>query len=137
MNKMDRRAALVLGVTTSLIALPKPAGAQPLMSDSEAKETAPGVKALPYGKHPSMLPAYKAVALRDAIYQPKSKTNTAVMMNDMICHCVEGELKLTKSGGDNFTAKKGDVWTCSKGSSETVENVGSSVAIMRIVDLLT
>jgi hypothetical protein len=137
MNKIDRRAALVVGLATPLIALPKLAGAQPLMSDSEAKETAPGVKTLPYGKHPSMIPAYKTVALRDAIYQPKSKTDTSVMMNDMICHCAEGELKLTKSGGDNFTAKKGDVWTCSKGSAESVENVGSSVAIMRIIDLLT
>ena len=55
----------------------------------------------------------------------------------MICHCVEGELKLTKNNGDSFTAKKGDVWTCAKGSTEVVENVGTSVAIMRITDLLT
>ena len=35
-----------------------------------------------------------------------------------------------------FVAKKGDVWTCKKGIGEDLENVGSTVAIMRIIDLL-
>jgi hypothetical protein len=30
----------------------------------------------------------------------------------------------------------GDVWTCKKGIGEDLENVGSTVAIMRIIDLL-
>ncbi len=136
MHTIDRRSTMVLGALTSLVALPAVAGAQSLLSDKEGKESDPGVKGLRYGQHPSMLPAYKTVTLRDAIYQPKSKSNTPVMMNDMICHCVEGELRVVKTGGDNFTAKKGDVWTCSKGSAEAVENVGSTVAIMRITDLL-
>jgi hypothetical protein len=35
-----------------------------------------------------------------------------------------------------FVAKKGDVWTCIKGIGEDLEDVGSTVAIMRIIDLI-
>jgi hypothetical protein len=34
-----------------------------------------------------------------------------------------------------FVAKKGDVWTCKKGG-EDLKNVGSTAAIMRIIDLI-
>ena len=36
-----------------------------------------------------------------------------------------------------FTAKKGTVWTCKVGGTETSENKGNTVAIMRIIDLMT
>ena len=54
----------------------------------------------------------------------------------MVCHVPEGELRVKQSDGMEFVAKKGDVWTCKKGIGEDLENVGSTVAIMRIVDLL-
>ena len=58
------------------------------------------------------------------------------MPNDMVCHVPEGELRVKQSDGMEFVAKKGDVWTCKKGIGEDLENVGSTVAIMRIIDLL-
>ena len=32
--------------------------------------------------------------------------------------------------------KKGDVWTCVKGEPEDVDNLGTTVAIMRVIHLL-
>jgi quercetin dioxygenase-like cupin family protein len=58
------------------------------------------------------------------------------MANDMVCHCLEGELRVNQGPGKDFTVKKGDVWSCNKGLPENDENVGSSVAIMRVIDLL-
>jgi hypothetical protein len=31
------------------------------------------------------------------------------MENDMVCHCLEGELKVNQGPGKDFVAKKGDV----------------------------
>jgi hypothetical protein len=41
-----------------------------------------------------------------------------------------------QSNGQEFIAKKGDVWSCNKGLMEEVENIGSGVSIMRVIDLL-
>jgi hypothetical protein len=35
-----------------------------------------------------------------------------------------------------FTVKKGDVWTCVPGGKEGGSNTGTTVAVMRISDLL-
>ena len=35
-----------------------------------------------------------------------------------------------------FVAKKGDVWTCAKGTPENARNTGTTVAIMRVTDLM-
>ncbi len=49
----------------------------------------------------------------------------------------EGELAVVQNK-KQFTVKKGDVWTCAKGiSTEGTQNKGNTVAIMRIIDLLT
>jgi quercetin dioxygenase-like cupin family protein len=74
--------------------------------------------------------------MRDVVYQPGAKTSNASMPNDMVCHVPEGELRVKQSDGMEFIAKKGDVWTRKKGIGEDLENVGSTVAIMRIIDLL-
>ena len=58
------------------------------------------------------------------------------MPNDMVCQCIEGELRLDHRHGHAFSAKKGDVWTCVKGEPEDGENTGRTVAIMRITHLL-
>ena len=88
------------------------------------------------GKRDSMIPAYKTVSMRDVVYQPKAKSMNMGMANDMVCHCLEGELRVNQGPGKDFTVKKGDVWSCNKGLPENDENVGSSVAIMRVIDLL-
>jgi len=54
----------------------------------------------------------------------------------MICHCLGGELEITQEDGA-FTAKKGTVWTCRTGGTEMSENKGNTVAIMRVIDLMT
>ena len=60
-----------------------------------------------------------------------------MMMNDMLCHMTEGELAVVQND-KQFTVKKGDVWTCAKGiTTEGTQNKGNTVAIMRIIDLLT
>ena len=88
-----------------------------------------------YTKRETMIPNYKTVAMRDHIYQPGASTSGGSMPNDMVCHMLEGELTVDTGAGDNLY-KKGDVWSCAKGLPERSKNTGSTVAIMRIIDLL-
>lgn len=83
-----------------------------------------------------MLSNYKNVKMVDLVYQPGAKTDNPSMESDMVCHVPEGELQIKQSDGKQFTAKKGDVWTCTKGLGEAVENKGKTVAIMRVIQLL-
>jgi quercetin dioxygenase-like cupin family protein len=53
----------------------------------------------------------------------------------MVCHMLDGELTVDTGSGDNVY-RKGDVWSCAKGLPERSKNTGSTVAIMRIIDLL-
>jgi len=100
------------------------------------KETTrfPGVVERAYGESPSLIPGFKTVSLRDIIIQPGSKTANPPMMNAMVCHITEGELRFEQDG-KTFTAKKNYVWTCNKGTKENAFNDGNVVAIMRITDL--
>jgi quercetin dioxygenase-like cupin family protein len=82
-----------------------------------------------------MIPNYKTVSMRDNIYQPGASTSGSSMDNDMVCHMLEGELTVDTGSGDNLY-KKGDVWSCAKGMPERSKNTGSTVAIMRVIDLL-
>ena len=72
--------------------------------------------------------------MRDVIMQPGSKTMGPPMMNAMVCHITEGELRLVQDE-KTFTAKKNFVWTCNKDTKEQAYNDGNVVAIMRITDL--
>jgi hypothetical protein len=56
------------------------------------------------------------------------------MMNAMVCHITEGELRIEQEG-ETFTAKKDFVWTCNKDTKEQAFNDGRVVAIMRVTDL--
>ena len=88
------------------------------------------------GERESVIPAYGKVRLRDIVLQPGAKTRDNMMMNDMLCHMTEGELAVMQND-KQFTVKKGDVWTCAKGiTTEGTQNKGSTVAIMRIIDLI-
>src|SRR5687768_8871521 len=95
MENIDRRSALALGLTTAatLPALftPTPAFAQRYHLD-EGKEIAPGVRRIDLTKRASQIPAYATVSMRDIVYQPGSKSDNSAMKNDMVCHCLEGEL---------------------------------------------
>jgi len=120
----------IAAATTATAGTPKSAIAQTSTPDPQ------GITRATLGKRESMLPGYKGVSMRDVIYQPGAKTSNPSMPNDMVCHVPEGELRVRQTGGMEFVAKKGDVWTCKKGIGEDLENIGATVAIMRIIDLI-
>jgi quercetin dioxygenase-like cupin family protein len=126
MSHMSRRSALSFALAATAAAA----------STSASAQTPEGISRQNWGKRDSMLPAYKTVSMRDVIYQPGAKSSAPSMPNDMVCHVPAGELRVKQTEGMEFIAKQGDVWTCKKGIGEDVENVGSTVAIMRIMDLI-
>ena len=136
MPDLDRRSVLTLSlVGASGLVLSGGAAAQ-TYGPNEGKERGPGVRQVDLGERESSIPAYKTVRLRDIVLQPGAKTPDNMMMNDMLCHITEGELSVVQNE-KQFTAKKGDVWTCAKGvTTEGTQNKGSAAAIMRIIDLL-
>ena len=138
MKQISRRSALSVAIAATTVA----AGAAPALAQGsalspEGKKLPKGVSRKALGKRESWIPAYKRVEMYDFIYQPGAKTSNSMMPCDMVCHVPEGELRITKKAeGAQFTAKKGDVWTCRKGDDETAENTGKTVAIMRSILLL-
>jgi hypothetical protein len=136
MQTVSRRSAAALGLAAASVAVVRTASAQ--SPDSLAgKDTSPfpGVVARTYGDERSLIPGFKTVTLRDVIVQPGAKTKEDnEMMDAMVCHIAEGELRVVQDG-KSFTAKKNYVWTCNKGTKEHVVNDSNAVAIMRITDL--
>ena len=139
MEDIDRRSALAFGLVTAAtlpaLLTPTPASAQRYRPD-EGREIAPGVRRVDLTKRESEIPAYATVSMRDIVYQPGSKSDNPTMANDMVCHCLEGELQVSQGPGKQFVAKTGDVWSCMKGMPEANENKGSTIAIMRVIDLI-
>ncbi|MGY3354346.1 hypothetical protein ACVWZK_001009 [Bradyrhizobium sp. GM0.4] len=145
MGEIDRRSALMLGVATAgtaLVVAANPTAAQPYRPD-EGKELAPGVRLVEVSEREAMhgrysvLPAYKRIKVVDIVFQPKVTHKDDAMRNDMVCQCVEGEMRLDHRDGHPFTVKKNDVWTCVKGEPEDTENIGSNAAVMRVINLIT
>src|SRR5262245_47850378 len=133
MQKVDRRSAVALALAAASAAVVKPAIAQAI----GATETSPGpgVVIRSYGEERSLIPGFKTVTLRDVILQPGAKTKEETeMMNPMICHIAEGELRVVQDG-KSITAKKNYVWTCNTGTKEHVDNDSNAVATMRSTDL--
>jgi len=139
MEHITRRSALALGVasaaTLPVLCTAPPASAERYRPD-EGKDIAPGVRRIDLSKRPSEIPAYGTVSMRDIVYQPGAKSDNPGMANDMVCHCLEGELHVRQGPDKTFVAKTGDVWSCMKGMPEANENKGSTVAIMRVIDLI-
>ncbi|GEO14599.1 cupin domain-containing protein [Microvirga aerophila] len=135
MERLNRRHALIsLAIAPTLLSAEQAAaqGSGP----TEGREIAPGVRRVDYTKRETMIPNYKTVSMRDNIYQPGASTSGSTMANDMVCHILEGELTVDTGSGDTLY-KKGDVWSCAKGMPERSKNTGSTVAIMRVIDMLT
>jgi quercetin dioxygenase-like cupin family protein len=139
MDDMDRRTALTFGFVTAAtlpaVLTPTLASAQRYRPD-EGREIAPGVRRVDLTKRASEIPAYATVSMRDTVYQPGAKSENPAMPNDMVCHCLEGELQVSQGPGKQFVAKTGDVWSCMKGMPEADVNTGSTIAIMRVIDLI-
>ena len=141
MEDIQRRSAVMLGLATTTAALVAPPSATaetygPSYGPGDGRERAPGVRMVDISRRESMVPAYKTVSMRDIIYQPGAKTASPTMANDMVCHCLDGELHIDHGEGRQFVARKGDVWSCAKGMPEAATNTGGTVAIMRVIDLL-
>ena len=139
MEDMDRRAVLAFGLVTAAtlpaLLTPTPVSAQRYRPD-EGREIAPGVRRVDLTKRASEIPGYATVSMRDMVYQPRAKSTSPAMPNDMLCHCIEGELQVSQGPGKQFVAKTGDVWSCIKGMPEGATNNGSTIAIMRVIDLI-
>jgi quercetin dioxygenase-like cupin family protein len=138
MEDITRRSVLALGVASvavPVLGTPTPASAERYRPD-EGKEIAPGVRRIDLSKRTSEIPAYGTVSMRDIVYQPGAQSDNPGMANDMVCHCLEGELHVRQGPDKTFVAKTGDVWSCMKGMPEANENKGSTVAIMRVIDLI-
>ena len=136
MRKLDRRSALKIGVAAASAAVVSPATAQ--TTDAlVGKDTSPwpGVVVRSYGESPSLIPGFKTVSMRDLIMQPGSKTMGPPMPNAMVCHILEGEMRIDQEG-KVFTAKKNFCWSCNKDTKEQAFNDSNAVAIMRITDLM-
>jgi quercetin dioxygenase-like cupin family protein len=136
MEHVDRRTALIgLAVASALV----PAGrvAAQTYSPTEGKELFPGVRLVDLTKRDSMISAYKTVSMQDVVFQPGAVFPPTSMANDMVCHVLEGELTVSQGGSGEFAVKKGDVWSCSRGVTEGGKNNGSTVAVMRVINLLT
>jgi quercetin dioxygenase-like cupin family protein len=134
MEHLNRRQTL-LNIAVASVVLPVAPAAAQTAASTEGREVAPGVRRVDYSKRETMIPNYKTVSMRDNIYQPGASTSGSSMGNDMVCHMLEGELTVDTGSGDTLY-KKGDVWSCAKGMPERSKNTGSTVAIMRVIDLL-
>jgi hypothetical protein len=133
MASIHRRSTFALGLgAASLLMLRTPRAEAAV---GEEKELAKGVKQRTLGEGMAMIPGYKKVTLRDIIFEPGSTIGPNTMKNPMVCHITQGELTLVQDGKE-FVAKKDYVWTCAKDTVEGATNKGTTVAIMRITDLL-
>ena len=138
MTEINRRNALALGATalsTPLVAFATSVAAK-TYGPTDGKEIFPGVRLITLGTRDSHIKGFKTIAMEDVVYQPKGASPLGdVMMDDMVCTVIEGELQVT-AGEKEFTAKEGDVWSCGKGSTkEAATNNGTVVAVMRVINL--
>jgi quercetin dioxygenase-like cupin family protein len=134
MEQLNRRQTL-LNIAVASVILPIESASAQTSGSPESREVAPGVRRVEYSKRETMISNYKTVSMRDNIYQPGASTSGSSMANDMVCHMLEGELTVDTGSGDTLY-KKGDVWSCAKGMPERSKNTGSTVAVMRVIDLL-
>jgi hypothetical protein len=109
MEDIDRRSALAFGFATAatlpVLLTPTLASAQRYRPD-EGREIVPGVRRVDLTKRVSEIPAYATVSMRDMVYQPGSKSENPAMPNDMVCHCLEGELQVSQGRASSLSRRR-------------------------------
>ena len=134
MASINRRSILAMGLGAASLLVFRTPSAEAAVG--EERELAKGVKERILGEGPAIIPGYSKVSLRDLMFEPGATVPPSEMKNAMVCHITQGELKIVQNGKE-FMAKKDHVWTCAKGTTtEAATNEGTTVAIMRITDLL-
>lgn len=137
MENIGRRSAIALGLAAA--AAPALVSSRAAMAQAygpdEGKEIAPGVREIELSQREAIIPGYKTVKMLDFVFQPGSHGPQETMESDMVCHMLEGELRIVQNGRE-FRAKKNDVYTCAKGTTEEDWNEGNAVAVMRVTLLL-
>jgi quercetin dioxygenase-like cupin family protein len=137
MEDIGRRLALALGLATT--AAPALLSSRTAMAQAygpdEGKEIAPGVRVIDLSEREAIIPGYNTEKMIDVVFQPGSHAPQETMEHDMVCHMTEGELRILQNGQE-FRAKKGDVYTCAKGTTEEDWNDADVVAVMRVTELL-
>jgi quercetin dioxygenase-like cupin family protein len=134
MEEVNRRSAIALGMTGALCALTMPAVAQEY-GPNDGKELSPGVRMVEIGTRDSDLPAYKSIQIVDVVWQPGATSSSDPMPHDMVCQIMAGEFK-TKKATKEYTLKKGDVYTCGKGTTDIATNTSKGVGVHRIAMLI-
>jgi len=111
MHDVSRRSAMALAAaaTTALAARAGSALAQGSALKPDQGQLPKGVTRKVLGKRSAMLPDYKNVQMIDLVYEPGAKTDNASMPSDMVCHVPQGELRIKKSDGMEFTATEESV----------------------------
>jgi quercetin dioxygenase-like cupin family protein len=99
-----------------------------------AQQQFEGVKRTLFKEFRSMIPGVAKIVLREVRYQPGAKTSRT-MPHTMVCECTVGVLEVTQDTMTT-TINTGEMWTCHKGMPETVENKGTTPAVMRVIELV-
>jgi quercetin dioxygenase-like cupin family protein len=87
------------------------------------------------GTRDSDLPAYKSIQIVDVVWQPGATSSSDPMPHDMVCQIMAGEFK-TKKATKEYALKKGDVYTCGKGTTDIATNTSKGVGVHRIAMLI-
>jgi hypothetical protein len=123
---LDRRAMLKLSFAgASVLALGK--GSDLLAADM--KPTRNVIK-----EAESVIPGAPKIRLRTATFAPGA-SNKITMKNSMICEITQGALDGAVDGKP-VRRNTGDIYTCKPGLVVENKNNGTTVAVMRIFDLL-
>ena len=137
MEEIGRRSVFALGLAAAAapVLVSSRAAKAEMYGPDEGKELAPGVRLVELSEREAVIPRYKTVKMVDVVFQPGSHAPQETMENDMVCHMLEGDLRIVQNGQE-FRVKKNDVYTCATGTTEEDWNEGDVVAVMRVTNLL-